>query len=137
MKKIFFLLFTSLFCSYTNLFAQDITESSFAKIVMQSPDYNVNFRLYPTTNMWTFLKLDTRSGIITHIQYSVDNENNQMEYPLNSEPLVDESQQKPGRFYLYPTRNMYNFILLDQISGKCWQVQWSTERNSRGIWRIY
>lgn len=114
--------------------AQSISESSFAKIVSQSPDANVNFRLYPTTNKWTFLKLDTRSGVITHVQYSLGGGN--MEYPLNPNPLVDVNKQKPGRFYMYPTTNMYNFILLDQVSGKCWQVQWNMEEENRGVWRI-
>lgn len=37
-------------------------------------------------HMWTFLKLDTRNGKITHVQYSTNG--NAMEYSLNSEPLV-------------------------------------------------
>lgn len=32
-----------------------------------------------------------------------------------------------GRFTLYPTENMYNFILLDQIDGDVYQAQWSME----------
>lgn len=133
MKKTFSLLFVMICVLCVS--AQGLDDSCLAKITMQSPDAKVNFRLFPTTNRWTFLKLDTRSGVITHIQYSTDN--NQMEYSLNPEPLVEESEQKPGRFFLYPTRNNYNFILLDQITGKCWQVQWNIDRASRGIWRIY
>ena len=133
MKKVITLLLVTM-CALC-VSAQGMDESSFAKIAMQSPDAKVNFRLFPTTNMWTFLKLDTRSGIITHIQYSTGI--NQMEYSLNPEPLVEESEQKPGRFFLYPTRNIYNFILLDQITGNCWQVQWNVDRDKRGIFRIY
>ncbi len=29
---------------------------------------NTNYKLYPTSNMYTFLKLDTRYGIITQVQ---------------------------------------------------------------------
>lgn len=136
MKKILITLLC-VFSLSCNVIAQNFSESSLAKLAQQSPDAKVNFRLFPTTNRWTFLKLDTRSGIITHVQYSTKDDYSQMEYSLNSEPLVEESEQQPGRFFLYPTSNIYNFILLDQISGKCWQVQWNIDRSSRGIWRIY
>lgn len=33
---------------------------------------NAEYQLYPTTNMWTFLKLDTSKGMIWIVQYSVD-----------------------------------------------------------------
>lgn len=38
-----------------------------------------------------------------------------------------------GRFTLYPTNNIYNFILLDQIDGRMWQVQWSLKEKNRGL----
>ena len=34
-----------------------------------------------------------------------------------------------ARYKLYPTQNMYNFILLDQIDGDTYQVQWGKEEN--------
>jgi len=86
-----------------------------------SPDVKVNFRLFQTNNRWTFLKLDTRTGIIVHVQYSTDGK--AMQYPLNSIPLADGEDAKPGRFFLYPTENTFNFVLLDQIDGRVWQVQ--------------
>ena len=30
-----------------------------------------------------------------------------------------------------------NFILLDQIDGRVWQVQWNIDKENRGIWQIY
>ncbi len=129
MKRI--ILFCVIICYTFTVTAQTASNT---KNTIQSPDQNVNFRLFQTNNRWTFLKLDTRSGVITHVQYST--ESNQFEYPLNPYPLVEEEEQKPGRFFLYPTENTYNFILLDQISGKCWQVQWNQKSESRGIWRI-
>ena len=35
---------------------------------------DVRFKLFPTENMWTFLKLDTQSGKIWQVQYSVGND---------------------------------------------------------------
>lgn len=73
--------------------------------------------------------------MITHVQYSLDG--NAMQYELNSIPLAEGEDAKPGRFFLYPTENTYNFILLDQIDGRVWQVQWNIDRDMRGIWQIY
>ena len=36
---------------------------------------------------------------------------------------------KPAGFTLYPTKNIYNFILLDQEDGSAWQVQWGEEEH--------
>jgi len=33
----------------------------------------------------------------------------------------------PGRYELYPTKNMYTFILLDTEEGYTYQVQWNTD----------
>ena len=43
---------------------------------------------------------------------------------------------KNGRFKLYPTGNMYNFIMVDVINGKTYQVQWSAKKDSRLVFRI-
>lgn len=114
--------------------AQTSTSSN-TKTTVASPDSNVNFRLYQTNNRWTFLKLDTRTGIIVHVQY--DTKDNAMQYKLNSIPLATGEDAKPGRFFLYPTENTFNFILLDQIDGRVWQVQWNIDSDKRGIWPIY
>lgn len=96
------------------------------------PDFtqnpNATYRLFPTTNMWIFIKLNTADGRMWLVQYST--KGNQVEIPLSRIERVDESKKKDGRFTLYATQNMYNFILLDQIDGRVWQVQWSTEGNN-------
>ncbi len=45
-------------------------------------------------------------------------------------PLIKEEND---RFALYPTQNIYTFILLDQVDGRTWQVQWSIDTYSRGV----
>lgn len=96
------------------------------------------YQLYKTQNMWTFLKLDTETGRIWQVQYSLDGSQYRFETALDISSRLS-TYDKPicGRFVLYPTDNMYNFILLDQIDGRCWQVQWSTKSTERGVWRIY
>ena len=94
------------------------------------PDFtqnpNATYRLFPTTNMWIFIKLNTADVRMWLVQYSTK-AGNQVEIPLSRIERADESEKKDGRFTLYATQNMYNFILLDQIDGRVWQVQWSTE----------
>lgn len=132
MRKVLLL---SILCLMSFASANAQTSTSNTKTTVASPDCNVNFRLYQTNNRWTFLKLDTRTGIITHVQYSTDG--NAMQYELNNLPLAEGDDAKPGRFFLYPTENTFNFILLDQIDGRVWQVQWNIDQEKRGIWRIY
>ena len=97
------------------------------------------FQLFETKNIWTFLKLNTVTGQIWQVQYSVEGSLYRFETELNSTILISETYDDVvcGRFTLYATDNMYNFLLLDQIDGRCWQVQWSTKSSERGIWRIY
>jgi major membrane immunogen (membrane-anchored lipoprotein) len=93
---------------------------------------NVRYKMFPTENIWTFLKLDTQSGKIWQVQYSIDN-SYRGEVVLNDKELVSAEAAENGRFTLYPTNNIYNFILLDQINGKMWQVQWSVEEENRVV----
>lgn len=127
MKKL--LLFLLLYVSSISLHAQSKTKPNVVDNVKEIQ--GSNFRLFPTTNMWTFIKLDTRNGLMWQVQYSLNSEG-RMITSLNSDPLVSLDKEIKDRFTLYPTQNMYSFILLDQISGKTWQVQWSTDTN-RGI----
>ncbi|BFO65438.1 hypothetical protein [Chryseobacterium sp. KCF3-3] len=84
------------------------------------------FQLFPTQNMWTFLKLNTRNGQIWQVQYSMK-DTNRFEIKLNSNSLTTAEGEMDGRFNLYPTQNFNSFLLLDQTDGRVWQVQWSTK----------
>jgi len=86
------------------------------------------FKLYPTTNMWTFLELDTATGLVWQVQYSADNDNERFKTILN-DIVLNDSEQLNGRWKLYPTQNMYQFLLVDVIDGTVIQIQWSTEEN--------
>jgi hypothetical protein len=94
------------------------------------------YDLFETQNMWTFILLDTVTGRMWQIQYDVQGDN-RGGVELNTQDLADGKQIIPGRFTLHKTANMYNFILLDQIDGSTWQVQWSMEKNNRGILPIF
>ena len=91
------------------------------------------FKLFSTQNMWTFIKLDTQTGQMWQVQYSVKGDEERFEYDLNPNPLITTDRKVNGRFELYPTQNIYNFILLDRIGGKTWQVQWAFDEENRAV----
>lgn len=97
------------------------------------------YELYPTQNMWNFLELNTATGQIYQIQYSM-NSNERLYVTINSENLNNSYQKyigvDTGRFKLYPTQNMYSFLLLDKVFGRVWQVQWGLKDKDRLIIRI-
>ncbi|WP_452218351.1 hypothetical protein [Lacinutrix undariae] len=93
------------------------------------------YKIFPTENTWALLKLNTRNGKIWQVHFSISNDF-EGELPLNTYSLVLPDEEINGRFALYPTPNMYNFILLDQIDGTTWKVQWNNERDKRFIRRI-
>lgn len=96
-------------------------------------DYQPIYELVPTTNIWTFLKLDTREGKIWQVQFDIEGDN-RIEAPLNIQSLIPEQEQAiENRFSLYPTKNIYTFILLDRFDGRLWQIQWSWDPEHRLI----
>ena len=114
-------------------FAQSTSEAPIQNI---STDSDVTYRLFSTRNKFTFIKLNTRNGKMSHVQWGTG-KSDHFEYALSDISLVNKEEEKNGRFFLYPTTNIYNFILLDQIDGRTWQVQWSTEEKNRMVIRIY
>ena len=91
------------------------------------------FRIFQTRNIWTFLKLDTSNGLIWQVQWG----DQAVTIPLNSASLVRRKEPKAGRFTLCPTKNIFNFVLLDQDDGRIWDVQWSLEPKNRSITPLF
>ena len=82
-------------------------------------------------------KIDKLTKIIAGIERNtangepVDSRDKQFEYVLSDKPLCESSV--PGRFVLHPTENIYNFIMLDQVAGQTYQVQWSFDEDKRMV----
>lgn len=91
------------------------------------------FRLFRTQNIFTFLKLDTRTGQLWQVQWNTEPAKRLVEV-VSLRPLADG--RKAGRFTLYPSFNIFNFILLDQEDGRQWEVQWSTDPEKRFVEEI-
>lgn len=133
MKKLI-LLFVAFVC-LINVSAQ---QTEYAPQMATSSIYNkdAKFLLFPTKNMYIFLKLDTSSGELWMVQYSTDGNQMEVKFPSSDYPLVFSTEKSNGRFFLYPTQNMYNFLLIDQIDGRVWQAQWNTKAENVGLFRI-
>ncbi len=97
------------------------------------PQYeSAAFNLYPTENNSIFIKLDTRNGKMWLVQYSNETKN-RIVAELNDISLVLAREESNQRFKLVPTKNFFTFILLDQIDGRTWQVQWSVNPSERMV----
>jgi hypothetical protein len=121
MKKILqALLVTLLFCAPGRSADDPVLEPT------QRTD--ASFRLFRTLNIFNFLKLDTRTGQLWQVQWSSQAEQRLIN-PINLKPLADDN--KPGRFTLYPSSNIFTFLLLDQEDGRQWQIQWGLKPGER------
>ena len=97
------------------------------------------YKMYQTENIYNLLKLDTRTGAVWQVQYrmkGVKASTVPIEYGF-SVGVILESIGWDGRFELYPTKNMYTFILLDTGTGNTYQVQWGTDSDHRFMERLY
>ena len=98
-------------------------------------DHAYPFRLFETSNIWTFILLNTANGRAWQVNYSL-NDTPAVRLIINGDSLLPEgATPKNGRFTLQPTNNMYNFLLLDREDSRIWQLQWSLQSDSRGLVR--
>lgn len=130
MKRIIFLLVLTL--STMTAFSQTASKSPSNETVGLVPTY----QLYKTQNMWIYIKLNTQDGTMKLVQFSIDNIENIGEFNLNQTNLATGKEKKNGRFTLTPTDNMWTFLLLDQIDGDVWQVQWAFDADERFVRKI-
>lgn len=93
------------------------------------------YKIYQTENIHILLKLDTASGVIKMVQWDLDKDQ-EFEVFINTDWLATGILAQKGRFELYPTKNMYQFILLDTLMGTTWHVQWGTKLGEQWIRRI-
>lgn len=135
MRKLLIIIIALFGYGQSILFAQEIKLDSLQSSLKEKDIFTYialhtkgeeNYKMYPTENMWTFLKLDTRTGKVWQVQYSVNSD-------THGQVIVND---KAGRFELYPTQNMYNFLLLDKSSGLVAQIQWSMNADNRGLVKI-
>lgn len=93
------------------------------------------YKVYSTQNIYISLFLDTATGKINLLQWSLDSDKEGI-WTLNNEDL-SITNFGAGTFELYPTQNMYQFILIDTVMGRAWHVQWGIEEANCWIRRIF
>lgn len=141
MKNIILILFVLV---NINAKGQTIKENDLVRISNYQSPTPAKFRLYPTANRYTYLRLNTTNGFIDIVQYSTTNAEDRMIYPLSiSPPLMSlfnngtlDGKPTLDRYTIYPTQNVWNFLLLDQELGNTYQVQWSQDSTMRGVEEI-
>jgi hypothetical protein len=75
--------------------------------------------------MYTMLELNTATGAIAVLQWALE-DNKRFKQDFTAAPItVNPDKLQRGRFTLYPTTNIFTFVLLDQTTGATWQFQWS------------
>ena len=95
------------------------------------------YRIFRTQNIFTLLRLDTRTGQVWQVQWG--DEDHRFTAPISRTVLLHPGNAahptvvKPGRFTLSPTSNIYTFVLLDQEDGRTWQVQWGPDPSKRFV----
>ena len=150
MKKIswmylFFLLYLHIWAQEENIEEDSISDEKDEEVVLPLSDDLFRYKLYPTENMWNFIKLDTRTGKMWMVQFSLESDK-RFEYGLSERNLatwslfdgdLPNNGEITGRFELHATENTYNFLLLDRIKGRVYQVQWSFDEDERFVDWIY
>ena len=137
---LFFILIAIAINGYSQSTKNSVCDSTLIYITKQLEDidFRINgmnrFKLYPTENIYTLLKLDTATGKIDQLQWSLDSDK-EGSFTINNDDLSLGSGS--GTFELYPTKNMYQFILLDKVTGRQWHIQWGMESSERWIRRFY
>lgn len=87
------------------------------------------FKLYQTDNIHNQLKLNTKTGEVIQVQDDGQT--------FIVKEAVAPTNEKPNRYKLYKTQNIWTYILVDQIYGKLWQCQFSVQGAEYiGSWRI-
>jgi hypothetical protein len=79
----------------------------------------LRYQLVPTENVSTFLQLDTETGRTWQVRFAVG-EGQAGRWSIVEDPLVIPEEGRAGRFAIYGTQNVYNFLLLDTEDGRIW-----------------
>lgn len=122
-------------CAFLGAMAQSQIDSlmiyRMEKIYEKLDNSVPRYKIYPTENFNIQLKLDTATGKVWMVQISLG-DSDAMVVPVDeTSVLYDFEDVRAGRFELYPTKNMHNFILLDTKYGYTYQVQWSVDKEKR------
>lgn len=81
--------------------------------------FSQTFVFYQTENIHNQLRLNVKTGEVYQIQ------DNGLKFVVHQGDSLNRSNLT--RYELFKTKNMWTYILLDKISGKLWQCQFSVK----------
>ena len=120
-----------------NIDIDSVTISQIKAIYDRLENLVPRYKIYKTENTYNLIKLNTATGQTWQVQYRSGSAES-MTVAIDDSSLLWFYEPKiPGRFELYPTNNMYQFILIDTQTGRTWQIQWNTTPSKRFRERIY
>ncbi|MCM1035345.1 MAG: hypothetical protein NC038_07120 [Paludibacter sp.] len=142
-KLVIYLLLLSSYCFAQNDSILNLINTKLETLSSQLEALDIDlslknrYKLYQTENLYNFLKLDSRTGRIWQVQWNL-NRDNEGTWIINDTDLSSYQEYGSNSFELYPTQNMYQFLLIDKTNGRMWHVQWGTKGDdSRWIRRIW
>ena len=106
------------------------------------------YKVYPTENKEVSLKLDSATGEVWQVEIGVETGEeiaSKIDFISNKtvstfEKVTDFSDvmknfrvAQNGRFELFPTNSIYEFLMVDTILGTTYQVQWHNQQEKRLI----
>ena len=139
MKKLFITIFfclTAHICFGQNQEMLSVKDSimidNIYKAVSDAVAFNVpRYKMYNTENIYHLIKLDTATGRIWQVQYRMGDAQGRVAVIDDVSLLQWYETPVNGRYELYPTNNMYTFILIDNKFGYTYQVQWHPDPDNR------
>ena len=121
----------------TTLDVDSVTIAQIRAIYDRMENLIPRYKMYKTENIYHLIKLDTATGRVWQVQYRSGNVDSKTTVIDDSSLLWWSEKEVAGRFELYPTTNMYKFILVDTQDGRTWMIQWNIESDRRFRERIY
>uniref|UniRef100_UPI00261328CD hypothetical protein n=1 Tax=Fusobacterium sp. TaxID=68766 RepID=UPI00261328CD len=94
-------------------------------LISSSKKLSNRFELHETQNMWNFILLDSYTGRLWQLQYTVDKDSIRGLFIINEDELVNEN--KKNLFYITPLTSMYQYYLTNDSTGEIWKFQWNTK----------
>ena len=96
-------------------------------LITSSKKLSSRFKLHETQNMWTFILLDSYTGRLWQLQYTVEQDSMRGLLIINEKELADED--KKNIFYISPLTSMFQYYLTNDTTGEMWKFQWNTKGN--------
>lgn len=94
-------------------------------IPSKNSNWQDRFELHGTQNIWNFILLDSYTGRLWQLQYTVDKDSIRGLFIINEKDLADEKEK--NLFYISPLTSMYQYYLINDITGEMWKFQWNTK----------